>query len=262
MAKPKRQENKIYMGFENEKVSPVRRPIPDFVFDNDYVTQRQKKHQPKSNAEAYDKHISHEHGSIGTKSKSIIKPATYDGNSPWLDYKSHFDVCAKINDWTDTEKGLYPAVSLRGQAQGVLGNLPLNAKQDFDELVRSLEERFSPSNQTELYRKQLRERRQKAAESLPELGQDVRRLTNLAYPMAPNDVREILAKEQFIDGLASADMRLRVKQAGPLNLNDAVRHAVELEAFNKAERKRDDGRGYLRSTSQTNETQECDTQTM
>jgi hypothetical protein len=67
------------------------------------------------------------------------------------------------------------------QAQGVLGNLPLNAKQDFDELVRSLEERFSPSNQTELYRKQLRERRQKAAESLPELGQDVRRLTNLAY---------------------------------------------------------------------------------
>jgi hypothetical protein len=37
---------------------------------------------------------------------------------------------------------------------------------------------------------------------------------------------------------------------------------VELEAFNKAEHKRDDGRGYLRSTSQTNETQECDTQTM
>ena len=87
-----------------------------------------------------------------------------------------------------------------------------------DELVRSLEERFSPSNQTELYRKQLRERRQKAAESLPELGQDVGRLTNLAYPMAPNDVREILTKEQFIDGLASADMRLRVKQARPLNL--------------------------------------------
>ena len=56
-------------------------------------------------------------------------------------------------------------------------------------------------------------------------------------------------------------MRLCVKQARPLNLSDAVRHAVELEAFNKTERKRDDGRGYIRSTSQTNETQECDTQT-
>ena len=69
----------------------------------------------------------------------MTKPATYDGNSLWLDYKSHFDVSAKINDWTDTEKGLYLAVSHRGQAQGVLGDLPLNARQDFDELVRSLE---------------------------------------------------------------------------------------------------------------------------
>ena len=57
-------------------------------------------------------------------------------------------MCAKINNWTDTEKGLYLAVSLRGQAQWVFGNLPLNARQDFDELIRSLEERFSPSNQT------------------------------------------------------------------------------------------------------------------
>ena len=90
---------------------------------------------------------------------------------------------------------MYLDVSLRGQAQGVLGNLPLNARQDFDELVRSLEERFSPSSQTAMHRTQLRDRRQKTADSLPELGQDVRRLTNLAYPTAPNNVREILAKE-------------------------------------------------------------------
>jgi hypothetical protein len=260
--KPKRQENKMYMGFDNEKVSPVRRPNPDFVFDNNYITQRRKKHQTKPIDEACDKHITHENGSLGTKSSSLIKPATYDRNSPWLDHMSHFDVCAKINDWTDTEKGLCLAVSLRVRAQGVLGNLPLNARQDFDELIRSLEERFSPSNQTELYRTQLRERCQKAAESLPELGQDVRRLTNLAYPTAPNDVREILAKEQFVDGLASADMRLCVKQARPLNFNDAVRYAVELEAFNKAERKRDDVRGYLRTTSETNQTHDCDTPTL
>jgi len=93
----------------------------------------------------------------------------------------------------------------------VLGNLPLNARQDFDELVRSFKEMFSPFNQTELYRTQLRERRQKAHESLPELGQDVRRIANLAYPTVPNDVREILVKVQFVDGLASADMQLRVK---------------------------------------------------
>ena len=181
--------------------------------------------------------------------KNTIKPATYDGKGPWPDYKSHFDACAQINNWSETEKGLYLAVSLRGQAQGVLGNLPKQDRQNFKELVKSLEERFSPSNQTELYRTQLRERRQRAVETLPELGQDIRRLANLAYPTAPNDVRETLAKEQFIDALVSSDMRLRVKQARPINLNDAIRHAVELEAFNKAELKREEGQGYLRATS-------------
>jgi hypothetical protein len=48
----------------------------------------------------------------------------------------------------------------------------------------------------------------------------------------------IPASEQFIDSLIDGDMRLRIKQARPINLNDAIRHAVELEAFNKAELKR------------------------
>jgi oligoendopeptidase F len=143
------------------------------------------------------------------------------------------------------------AVCLRGQEQGALGNLPHDQRQDFGKLVRSLEERFSPSNQTELYSTQLRERRQRAAESLPELGQEVRRLANLAYPTGPNDVKETLAKEQFIDALVSSDMRLRIKQARPTNLDDAVRHAVELEAFNKAEEKRGDCHGYIRTTVPT-----------
>jgi hypothetical protein len=43
-----------------------------------------------------------------------------------------------------------------------------------------------------------------------------------------------LAKEQLIDALIDVNMRLRIKQARLVNLNYAVRHAVELEAFNKA----------------------------
>ena len=95
---------------------------------------------------------------------------------------------------------------------------------------------------------QLRERRQKASETLSELGQDIRRLTNLAYSTALLELKETLAKEQFIDALVNSDMRLRIKQARPLNLNDAVRHAVDFEAFNRAERKHLEGQGYMRYT--------------
>lgn len=69
--------------------------------------------------------------------------------------------------------------------------------------------------------------RQKAAETFLELGQTIRRLTHLAYPTAPNDGRETIAKEQYIVALVDADMRLRIKQARAQSLNDAVMLAVE-----------------------------------
>lgn len=128
----------------------------------------------------------------------------------------------------------------------MLGNLAETLQMNFRALSKALEERFSPANQTELYRAQLRERRQKDSETIPQLGQDVRRLTRLAYPTAPADVCETLAKEYFIDALKSADMRLRVKQSRPQDLNDAIRHAVELDAFVGAERKKYEETGFLR----------------
>ena len=172
------------------------------------------------------------------RSKLCMKPATYDGTGLWNDYLSHFESVSLLNHWTETEKGLYLAASLRCQALGILGNQPRDDRQNYTRLVQSLQDRFAPSNQTELYRSQLRERRQKASESLPEMGQDVRRLTNLAYPTASSDLKEILAIEQFLDGLYDSEMRLKIKQARPSSLNDAIQRAVELEAFNRAEKRR------------------------
>ena len=75
----------------------------------------------------------------------------------------------------------------------MFGNLA-SESHEYVKLTAALEERCAPPNQTELYRVQLRDRRQKASESLSELGQDIRRLTNQAYPSAPSDLRETLAK--------------------------------------------------------------------
>ena len=51
------------------------------------------------------------------KSSFITKQATYDGSTSWIDYRSHFDMCAELNNWTIQQKGLYLGVSLRGLAQ-------------------------------------------------------------------------------------------------------------------------------------------------
>lgn len=111
--------------------------------------------------------------------------------------------------------------------------------QHYDLLVKALEERFAPPNQTELYRAQLKERKQRASETLSELGQAIRRLTCLAYPTATAELRETVGKDAFIDALVNSDMRLRIKQNRPENLNDAIRLAVELDAYYRTERRGD-----------------------
>lgn len=116
-------------------------------------------------------------------------------------------------------------------------NLSETLQMDFKALSKAYEERFSPANQTQLYRAQIWERRQKASETKPRLGQDVRRLAQLAYTTDPVDVCEILAKEYYSVSLTSADMRLRIKNTRPPDLIDAIRYAVELNAFCGAERK-------------------------
>lgn len=149
--------------------------------------------------------------------------------------------------WTDIPKGRPDGARAAEVELSEVKSLG-SGKHDYDDLVKALEEHFAPPNQTELYRVQLRERRQKASESMAELGQDIRRLTNLAYPKAPSDVRETLAKEQFVDSLVNTEMRLKIKQARPVDLIDTVRHAVELEAFYRAEN-RQAGQGFINTAA-------------
>lgn len=58
-------------------------------------------------------------------------------------------------------------------------------------------------------------------------------------PKAPSEVGEKLALKQFLDDLPNSDMRIRIKLIQPKDLNDAVRRAVEFEAYLRGEDERD-----------------------
>ena len=181
------------------------------------------------------------------KSGFITKPATFDGSTSWIDYRSHFDMCSELNNWTVKQKGLYLGVSLRGLAQGVLGNLPVEDQKDFEALSKALSNRFSPESQTELYKAQLKEREWKHGENVAEFGQRILRLTTLSYPKADPSLIKSLAMGFFVDAISDAEMRLKIQQTRPKDLNEAVKVAVELEAFDRAERQRK-GQKYARQT--------------
>lgn len=74
----------------------------------------------------------------------------------------------------------------------------------------------------------------------------------MAHPTAPADVKETFAKDHFIDALSMSDKRLTIMQARPKNLNEAVRHAIELEAFLKAEQRQGAVNPSIRALGQEN----------
>ena len=170
--------------------------------------------------------------------KPRVRPPTFDGSGSWTDYKVQFELLTELNGWGDSAKAIYLAASLRGSAQSVLGDLDDDRRRSYSALTAALGQRFGPENQTELFRVQLKNRQRRREETLPELAQAVRRLTRQAYPSANYQLQETLAKEHFIDALQDADIRWRVFQSRPTSLEDAVRVAVELEAFQIADRQR------------------------
>lgn len=166
------------------------------------------------------------------------KPATYDGKSTWDAYRAQFELLADLNHWTDVQKAIILAVNLRGAAATVLTNLSSEDRQNYEVLTVALESRFGSAHQTELNRARLRARVRQKEETLPELAEDVDRLTRLAYPDAATAMLQVLARDQFIDSLQDEEVRLRVRQNRPSTLKEALQCALELESYQLASRHR------------------------
>ena len=101
--------------------------------------------------------------------------------------------------------------SLKGSALTVLRNLATETRQDYRALVATLESRFGAAHQQELHRTEFKSRLRGR-----EFAEDIECLARLAYPLAPEDMKEMLAiKEQFIDAILDGDTWLRLKQSKP-----------------------------------------------
>lgn len=169
---------------------------------------------------------------------TLQRPAPYDGKSSWDAYRTQYEMLAGIHRWSDNQKATYLAVSLRGAAATVLTNLPPEQRRDYKALAAALDSRFGSLHQKELNRMRLKTRTRRREETLPELAEDVERLTRLAYPDATEAMIEVLAKDQFIDSLPEEDMRLRIRQSRPESLRKALEAALELESYQLASKQR------------------------
>lgn len=187
------------------------------------------------------------------------KQADYSGESSWQDYHVHFEMVSEINGWDDTTKALELATSLRGSAQAVLSDLSPAQRRSYTHLVAALASRFQPTNQAELYRAQMKNQTRGKGQSLPELAQEIKRLTRLAYPTAPMEVREQLSRDCFTDCLGDPDLEWSIFQGKPKTIDDSVRVGLEYEAFTMGHRRKFPNRASLRrQTGMENDSDESD----
>ena len=177
-------------------------------------------------------------GYTGAQNTKGMKPGTYDGTGSWSDYLIQFNLIADYYHWSDYDKALQLAIHLRGTAQGVLGDLSQEQRTNFISLTSALAARFEPVQQSELYRAKLKSRVRRKGEPIVELAQDIRKLIRLAYPSATAEVREQLSKDCFIDALNDHDLEWAVLQGKPHSVEDALKLALEYEAFQKGRRGR------------------------
>ena len=153
-------------------------------------------------------------------------------------YLAQFEITAELNGWTAPEKAAFLATSLDGSAANILGALPADQRKEYSALITALGTRFGCSVQKELNRVRLRNRRRQRGEPLlVVVADDVERLARLTYADASIDTQNIHAMEQFIEAICDDDLRVRVLQSRPTNLQEALRSALELESYTLAVRR-------------------------
>lgn len=208
---------------ENNEFRPIMRP---------FETIQERTH------DRYEHDVPYDGYSRRTQEPRGRKPATFDGAMNWNDYIVHFDMIAELNYWNDETKALELATSQRGLALSVLSDLRPEYRYSFRHLISALSARFEPENQKEIYKTQLKIRVRRKNESITELMQYIKRLVRMAYPNAPLDFRDQITKDSFIESLNEQEMEWSVFQGRPRNLEDAVRLALEYEAFQQARGRR------------------------
>ena len=167
-----------------------------------------------------------------------ISPEIFSSDIPLREYLSQFEACASWNAWNPQQMAQRLFMSLRGRARGVIRQSEEWQTLAYEELVERLEQMFCPKGQSELYLAQLRVKYQQPQESLQDFSQAVIKLTDRAYEGMPEQSRDRIARDHFMANIRDREIRSAVHLSRPNTVDEALRTALETEAFMSAEKQR------------------------
>ncbi|KAK3895061.1 hypothetical protein Pcinc_001229 [Petrolisthes cinctipes] len=180
-------------------------------------------------APAFGPQSSEPYGNSGGPIKR--KPQEFDGKDSWETYRVQFELLANQNGWDDRQRAVQLATSLKGASMEILVQLSVEERNSYRSLVEVLERRYGTIYQTEVYRARFRSRVRARGEPLQQLAHDLESMAQKAYPGAAPNMLVIFLMDQFIDALDTVELKVKVKQAQPRNMQEAIARALEFESY-------------------------------
>ena len=108
--------------------------------------------------------------------------------------------------------------------------------ESLSKVTKTLKKRFGgPKDliQADKHRTEIRNRRRKSGEKLQSLHSDIRRLAALAFPTLDHQAGEAISCGYFLYALADPDFAFKVCERNPVDLDSALRVALQLEVWTK-----------------------------
>lgn len=159
--------------------------------------------------------------SFAKKAGLPVKPEPYSGSEDWEEYISHFTLCSEVGKWSEQERVLALAASLRGPARTFYISLPKEEKYNYTTLVNDLSQGFGSSRQQSRWVSRLEDRKRKQDELIASLGDDLRQMSQRAHPNLDARAQEALALNQLYKYI-SLEMKCRCIDRNCLTIAQAV----------------------------------------
>ncbi|VDI07125.1 Hypothetical predicted protein [Mytilus galloprovincialis] len=90
------------------------------------------------------------------------------------------------------------------------------------------------------------------------MAQEIRRVTRQAYPTAPIEIRDQLAKDCFVRAINDPKIQLSIFQREPKTIDDCVRFGLEYEAFTVDQKRLNNAKPATRMLSENDDSAEYD----
>ena len=167
----------------------------------------------------------------GHSNKSKVMPTKYCGKTDFLDYLSQFEPIAELHGWTPEEIGVTLLSKLEGGALTIAATVK---RKTYKNLVAKLTTHFSPDEQ-ETSLQQLQTRKQKKDETYATVAASIEKLAQKAYPQVDESVRNMIATRNFVNAIADASIREKLRERMPQTLEKALKDVRQIAANKEVE---------------------------